>query len=226
MQAFTRGSLRSKLAIVGALLFFLGVVAFWYTDGFDVSPSSVSMTTPVPRPVATPEKKPSEKKSQPKQSETTVQGDVPASQDGVPQVDMGTLQTFSAKQARLEETKLDVAIAEQQAKLQELREGKKTPVVSAPAQLPQLPFLPPPLEVVPTNRPLADVLTEVPVSPPVRRSGLLAIQGLDGALSAVFATSNGKKTVRVGDVHAGSRVRSITLDGVTLASGKTVTLED
>lgn len=225
MQAFTKGSLRSKLAIVGALLFFLGVVAFWYTDGFDVS-STLPMATSAPRPVATSEKKPPEKKYQPKQPETGVREDVSASQNSVPQVDMGTLQTFSAKQAKLEETKLDVAIAEQQAKLQELREGKKAPVVSAPVQLPQLPFLPPPSEVVPASRPLADVLADLPVSPPSRRSGLVAIQGLDGALSAVFATSNGKKTVRVGDVYAGSRVRSITLDGVTLASGKTVTFED
>lgn len=212
-------NLRGPLMVGGAACFFLGVAGYWFTGGFNfpsdpaplpssrkamphpVSPAVPRPETPVSPPVTTP----------------PVEADV------------GNLLTFAEKQAQLEVVKLDVAIAEQNAKLKELREGKPLaqpvrqvvpqPVAVLPAELPPLP-------------PLATAsLGELPSLPssiqsPRRRSGLIAVQGVDGNLSAVFATGSGKKTVRVGESVMGSKVRSITLDGVTLASGKTISLED
>lgn len=207
-----------RVLMAGSVCFLLGIAAYWYTDGFSFP------STPVPQPQA---------KATPPLPSPAPQADAAKAESALvvesaqPKADAGTLHNFAAKQAQLDEVKLDVAIAEQQAKLKELRDGKQGPVpvvVSAPVQpVSSLPPLPP-LSLPP----LASETTGVSpsLSPVARTSGLVAIQGVDGKLSAVFATSNGKKIVRVGESIMGSKVRTINLDSVTLTSGKTLTIGD
>lgn len=211
-------NLRGKLALAGAVCFFLGVVAYWFTDGF----AFLSAPDPTPRP------KPAVARTAPSTPaaapvSVAVQNDGKTSSEA----NAGNLGTFAAKQAELEVTKLEVAIAEQQVKLRELREGKPAPQLMQPqiVQQPVLPPLPPLSAPLPVGAP--GELPSLPASSLApRRSGLVAIQGVDGNLTAVFATANGRKTVRVGDAVMGGKVRSISLDSVTLASGKTISIED
>lgn len=227
--------IRGALMLVGAACFFLGVVAYWYTDGFYFP----SEPAPLPPPKTSMPKTDNAKRvvpTEPLNTTSTVTPEI-AVKPEVPapslSIDAGNVGAFSGKQAALEEIKLDVAIEEQKAKLKELREGKPAPqsvvqpvpqpVAVLPGALPpELPPLPP-LATAPHGE--LPVLPSGPVSSR-RTSGLMAVQGVDGNLSAVFTTANGKKTVRVGDALMGSRVRAISLDGVTLASGKTITIED
>lgn len=201
--------------MVGSACFVLGVAAYWYTDGF-AFPSAPPPLPPARTMRAVPSPAP--------QLDIPKVESVPVTDTARSEIDVKTVQNFATKQAALDDVKLDVAIAEQQAKLKELREGKPVPVVSHPVPQPiSLPFLPPVEQSASTPAPI-DFLETLP---PVRRTtGLVTIQGVDGALSAVFATGNGKKTVRVGDTIMGSKVRAINLDGVTLSSGKMLSIGD
>lgn len=200
---------KSGLLLGFACCFFSFGLAYWYTDGFEAffSPPPVVQIQKPRIPVAA---KPVVKKEEFVAIAPVVKSDAKS--------DAGSLQNFTVKHAKLEEMKLDVAIAEQQAKLVELTEGKKanTPAVAMPS-LPafELPVMQP---SVPTQ-----VLPEVPAMPS-RRQALVAIQGMDGQLSAVVNTGEGRKTLKEGDSYLGSRIQKINLDGLTLKSGKVIVL--
>lgn len=216
-------NLRGPLMVGAAVCFFLGVVTYWYTDGFYFPPDPA----PLPPPKAASARVTTTQIPPRVERPASPKPEIPSETPPMA-ADAGNLRTFAEKQAQLEVVKLEVAIAEQQAKLNELKNGKPVPIIQSipqpvavlPSELPPLP----PLSATPQNG--LPPLPMGPATPKRRTSGLVAVQGVDGNLAAVFATGSGKKTVRVGDAVMGSKIRSISLDGVTLASGKTITLED
>ncbi len=123
-----------------------------------------------------------------------------------------TIGTLSKKKADLEELKLDVSIAEQKNKLNMLNKEPEAPMptlVLPPAGLP----------------PVENKVEANPAeAPKLMETTLIAIHGVDDDLTAVFSTPKGKTTVRVGDAILHSKVRSITLDVVTLTNGKVLQL--
>lgn len=218
---------RSRLAMTGAVCFFLGVAGYCYTDGFDFSsPMPAVKDVPTTKAQQTAQmQKISSKQTVAVQKTASLPAQTDTNTPPVQvQADMGSLRRYSAKQAALEEVKLDVLIAEQQAKLQELREPRPVTIMAAPA--PALPELPVPrMEAMP-NLPSLPPLPEQTMPRTLNRSGLLAIQGMDGSLCAIVASAQGRKSLRVGDSYMGSRVQRITLDSLTLASGKQINFED
>lgn len=135
----------------------------------------------------------------------------------------GVVRRLTQLQAQFEERKLEVAIAKESQKLQELLTPPEPHVVQAAPQqiapvLPDLPDL--------TGLSGAQAFR----SQAARRKNppfyVVSIQGLEGNLTAMVATPSGQQTVRVGDSVGGKRVTSISVNGVTLnkAGGRSETL--
>lgn len=204
---------RKKLLLGCSGLLFLSLLGFLMVDRLDLGldllnpppPPPVGRIVPKPAPV--------------KRQEPTVTETVPPA---LP-VDAGAVYRLANKQALLDEKKLDVTLAKLDAELDELHNPRpKTPV--APA------MMLPPLAAQTTPEPNLEVMLktmEAQKQPPVRpqKRGLYveSIRGLNGNLSAVVASPQGKKTVRTGDMLDGKIVDNITLDSVSLRSGKTHT---
>jgi type IV pilus biogenesis protein PilP len=105
---------------------------------------------------------------------------------------------LTALRAQLAELKIQAEIEEQQARINKAKERVTPPV-------PELPVLKLP-EIVPL----------------VHRDLVVAVQGIDGRMSASIRTRNGVVTVRPGQSFGGGVIESISRDGVVLRQGRSV----
>lgn len=130
----------------------------------------------------------------------------------------GQLRSLTERLRTLEEVKLDVAIAQQRAKLAELN----APPVSLSPQSAALPPLPPlPLPAISSGETLPSLPLGEPALPVrTRHTRLVCVRGVEGALVAIVATPKGRKTVRTGERLNGKTVANIDLESLTLRSGK------
>lgn len=172
-----------------------GVGAYIYMDNFMDSPLSISHKAQATKPV----------QLIPKKVEV-----VPLTPPFVwPDDSSATIKELNDKHSALETLKLDVAIAEEEKKLKSLR---FEPVFST-SPLPALSF--------PTEELSPNPAVQQPTAPVAKESSLLSIHGVDGKLGASFRLSSNKKAfVQEGDNVLGSKVKSISLDAVTLTNGK------
>lgn len=139
-----------------------------------------------------------------------------------PDTDEATNKDLNARYAELETLKLDVAVAEQAKRLDDLRNVGE--VSSQKAELFVESDIPAMVKdgtlVAPELAAISSVVPQVVAMPAVTEPKLMGVYGVDGALRASFMTPEGKRIVQKGQSLLGSRVTSITLEGVSLANGK------
>lgn len=115
---------------------------------------------------------------------------------------------------QLEEKKLQVAIAEQEARLRQIN-------APSPAPVPVMQAMPPiPLDMLLDSQKTKPVKTSTFAPPASRQKGVVSIQGVNGVLSATIATAKGTVTVKQGDSFGGGKVESISYNQVMVRSGK------
>ncbi len=110
------------------------------------------------------------------------------------------LRTLTELQANLEVEKLNVAIAEQKARLNELGASPGT-------ALPQIVAMP------------GAELNDAVQGAPVASERVLSVQGLGGLIMATLETPDGLKTVKVGDRVGYGQVERISIAGVEIRDG-------
>lgn len=126
-----------------------------------------------------------------------------------------TLGTLTYLRGKLEESKLKVAIAEQDARLRQM--NMPPPVAPVVQAMPQIP-----LDMLLDSQKgkSGKVPTLANPAPAIRSKGVVSIQGVNGVLSATIATAKGTVTVKQGDSFGGGRIESITYNQVMVRSGK------
>lgn len=162
------------------------------------------------------EKKPTASVPVPSPEKEKQSPSVGTAQDSPLLAQSGVVRRLTNLQAQFEERKLEVAIAKESQKLQELLAPPAPYVVqAAPQQIaPVLPDLPDLTGISGTQafKPQAARRKNPPFY-------VVSIQGLEGNLTAMVATPSGQQTVRVGDSVGGKRVANISVNGVTLKAG-------
>jgi hypothetical protein len=120
-------------------------------------------------------------------------------------VSSSRLRELTEKSAALESLKLELEIAEMEAKLGKLREAKEVPVAPVPV------IIGTPVAVPGQSAPF-----KADISPdrPARNNRLIAVQGIDGKLVAVVETNQGIRTLGTGGAYNGGTIEKITSDGV------------
>lgn len=117
---------------------------------------------------------------------------------------------------QLEEKKLQVAIAEQEARLRQINAPSPAPVpVMQAMPLPQIP-----LDMLLDSQKIKPAKSPTFASPDRRQKGVVSIQGVNGVLSATIATAKGTVTVKQGDSFGGGKVESISYNQVMVRAGK------
>jgi type IV pilus biogenesis protein PilP len=119
----------------------------------------------------------------------------------------GNAKIMTVLQAELEQVVLEKTVQEERNKLYQLKDANP----SSPASISQVVLVPSPA-----------VAPEIASSAPVAQEPeVLAIQGLDGKLSATVLTPAGlMRTVRVGDAFGSGKVERITSVGVHIRDGE------
>lgn len=115
---------------------------------------------------------------------------------------------------QLEEKKLQVAIAEQEARLRQIN-------APSPAPVPVMQAMPSmPLDMLLDSQKTKPAKSPTFASPDRRQKGVVSIQGVNGVLSATIATAKGTMTVKQGDSFGGGKVESISYNQVMVRAGK------
>gem|GEM_PF-2224641 len=202
MQLFPqiRISKKKALFLASGLIFLAGITIFllWGGQEAPVSPHPNSQGEPeLPKPVFIGNAEEEKPELAPVEAEYL---NFPA----------GNMKKVTELLAALRETRLEVAIKEELAKLNK----SQSPLpLTFPREAPQalLPALP--LESAPDSEGSSSNLR--PLIPQV-----LSIQGIDGNVAAIVQTPSGLRTLRVGDPFGEGRVESITVSGVRIRDGE------
>lgn len=126
-----------------------------------------------------------------------------------------SLGRLTVLRGQLEEKKMLVAIAEQDARLRQVTMPSPPPA-SVVQAVPQIP-----LDMLLDSQKVKLGKSPTPSPVPVKSTkGVVSIQGVNGVLSATIATGRGTVTVKQGDAFGGGRVESITYNQVMVRSGK------